>query len=293
MNNPQSGTRPDEPENGETKVGRILQQARLSGHIDVNKICTELRISPQALEALEQGNYHLLPGDPYIRALLGSLSRYLGIDPTAIIKVYNKEIGAVAATPSISPYKDKAHTYKTAHKQIFIIIVIALFIVLFFLIGKLNKGEFVPAAPPDPASAAAEGPRAPDDTSTESRALAPDSAETAALRKDSDRNGGNLQVPDSLASQRAHPAPAAVDSSAMNSAVIKPLIDSVWIKVQRSGREDFITLLRLGKQVQVTHQDTIVVISGKRQAVEVTLGSETVIPTRKRFKIYGKTLKTF
>jgi cytoskeletal protein RodZ len=88
MTQASNGPKPEEPQGGGTggKVGQILKQARNSAHIEVNKICADLRISPQALEALEQGNYHLLPGDPYIRALLGSMSRYLGLDPAGIVK---------------------------------------------------------------------------------------------------------------------------------------------------------------------------------------------------------------
>ena len=61
----------------------------------------------------------------------------------------------------------------------------------------------------------------------------------------------------------------------------------------RGGKEDFATLLRLGKQMQVSHPDTITVFTTQRNTVEVTVGGKTVIPGRKRFKIYGKTVKVF
>src|SRR6185369_11874883 len=110
-------------------VGAILRKARIESDMDVNKICADLRISPQALEAIEQGNYHLLPGDPYVRALLGSMSRYLNVDSGAIIRGYNKEVGATQAVPSVAPYnQEDAQTHKTAHKQIFVAVVIALFV---------------------------------------------------------------------------------------------------------------------------------------------------------------------
>jgi hypothetical protein len=71
------------------------------------------------------------------------------------------------------------------------------------------------------------------------------------------------------------------------------LIDSVGVRVVRSGKEDFSTLLRLGKQMQVSHIDTIVVMVSKRKSVEVTLEGKTIVPDRKRFKIFGSTLRTF
>jgi hypothetical protein len=63
--------------------------------------------------------------------------------------------------------------------------------------------------------------------------------------------------------------------------------------VGRSGKEDVSTLLRLGKQMQVSHIDTIVVMVSKRKSVEVTLEGKTIVPDRKRFKIFGSTLRTF
>lgn len=292
-------------------IGRTLKEARQAANIDANKLCSDLRIAPQALEALEQGNYHLLPGDPYIRALLGSIGRYLNLDPQTLVQRYNKEIGAVAAAPSIAPYKDRTQTHTAAHKQIFFVIFAVLFVVLFLLFRKLNveDGEGSKTLPP-PANAAADtlSPTAPD-TALESKSLAPDTALAKASPDSGETRGANpLRVPAPAkpgAPLAATPAPAApaippapaaapaIDSSHLTLALVKPLIDSVGVKVMRSGKEDFATMLRLGKQMQVSHTDTIVVAISKRKSVEVTLDGKTVIPDKKRFKIYGTTLKTF
>jgi cytoskeleton protein RodZ len=293
MSNPTIGAKP-EGEVPETKIGEILYKARLAAHIEVNKICADLRISPQALEAIEQGNYHLLPGDPYVRALLGSMSRYLAVDSQAIIKGYNKEIGATQAVPSVAPYnQDDAQTHKTAHKQIFVAIVIALFVVLILIIGKLNKGsENAPVTPsPVPAADSLSAPR--QDTALESKSLAPDSAATKAPA-DTGRDSLKTRraaAPGVAASIAAPGNPS--DTAGLNSAVIKPLFDSVGVRVVRSGKEDVAMLLRLGKQMQVSHTDTIIVFTSKKKSVEVMTGESTVTPDRKRFKIYGHTVKTF
>lgn len=308
----ENGPMAEDSENGETKVGQTLQRARLSAHIETNKICADLRISSQALEALEQGNYHLLPGDPYIRALLGSMSRYLGLDPAAIVKAYNREIGATPQAPSIAPYTDKATKYSNSHKQIFVVIVLALFVVLFLLIGKLNRGENVPTLPAAGAMAPVDSIAIPGDSATESKYLAPDSLVGAAESlKDPTKAKPPIgtappagTVPAAPATSPAVPAlppgaqgplPAGPqsDTAGMNIAVIKPLVDSVGVRVVRSGKEDFATLLRFGKQMQVSHPDTIIVYTSKRGTVEVTVGGHTVTPGRKRFKIYGNTVKAF
>lgn len=309
----ENGPKAEDSEAGEAKVGQTLQRTRLSAHIETNKICADLRISPQSLEALEQGNYHLLPGDPYIRALLGSMSRYLGLDPAAIVKAYNKEIGATPQAPSIAPYTDKATKYSNSHKQIFVIIVLALFVVLFLLIGKLNRGESIPALPATGTMAPVDSIAIPGDSATESKYLAPDTlAATAESLKDASKARpptesavpppGTVPIGPSASptvpalppgAQGPLPAGSTADTAGMNIAVIKPLVDSVGVRVVRSGKEDFATLLRFGKQMQVSHPDTIIVYTSKRGTVEVTVGGHTVTPTRKRFKIYGNTVKAF
>ena len=312
MTHPNNGPRPEESEDAESKVGQTLQRTRVSAHIETNKICADLRISPQALEALEQGNYHLLPGDPYIRALLGSISRYLGLDAAAILKAYNKEIGAAPQAPSIAPYTDKASTYSNSHKQIFVVIVLALFVVLFLLIGRLNRGESVPTVPASGTMAPVDSIALPGDSTLESKSLAPDSMTAAESLKDSSKAKPAPAAPSARplstetapvlapgaqgplpAGDAATAATASTDTAGMNVAVIKPLIDSVGIRVVRSGKEDFSTLLRFGKQMQVSHPDTIIVFTSQRGTVEVTVGGHTVTPTKKRFKIYGNTVKVY
>jgi len=303
MTEKSNGAKAEEPQGG-AKVGQILQQARMAAHIEVNKICADLRISPHALEAIEQGNYHLLPGDPYIRALLGSMSRYLGLDPAGVVKEYNKEIGAAAPEPVAVPYTDKAHTYSTAHKQIFVAIVGVLFLVLFLLIGRLNRGDSVP--PPPAVPAPTESVAVPGDSAPESKALAPDSgaaegAGDSSLAKPAPLGAAaaasappvNTATATPPAPAQAAPAAAPADTAGLIVAVIKPLVDSVGVRVVRSGKEDYATLLRLGKQMQVSHPDTITVYTSQRNTVEVTVGGKTVTPTRKRFKIYGNTVKVY
>lgn len=313
------GREPRTANGGEgTIIGRTLRETRQAANIDANKLCSDLRLTTQTLEALEQGNYHLLPGDPYIRALLGSIGRYLNLDPNALIQSYNKEIGAAHAAPAtVAPYKDRTQTHTATHKQIFFGIFAVLFIILFLLFRKLNVDEGDPskAIPPPVGGVTDTLAPAAQDTLLESKSLAPDSTMAPKSAVPAPAGGapagaasgvvpapGAPSAPSTTATGAAPALPAApsstaaaapIDSSNLTLAMVKPLIDSVGVKVLRSGKDDFATLLRLGKQMQVSHTDTIVILISKRRAVEVTLGDKTVIPDRKRFKIYGTTLKTF
>lgn len=314
-------------------TGTILKEKRLAAKIEMQKICSDLRLSPSVIEAIESGNYHLLPGDPYIRALLGSLGRYLNLDTMELIRGYNREMGTVQATAAVAPYKDRAHTYTAAHKQIFVAIFLGLFVILFLIIAKLNKGEH--ESLPNPTTlnngATAESLAVAMDTTLESRSLLPDSvqgkliATAPADSGDSRPKGvGSASIalpapiqpltptpPSPLKTAQSAPSTAATptlpatpttasasvstptDPSHQNVAIIKPVIDSVGIKVLRAGKEDFTAFLRIGKQMQVSHNDTITVFTSKPKSIEVIMDGKSVIPNRKRFKIIGNTIKTF
>ncbi len=351
----------DEIQKAGPSVGQIIKDARHAAKLDSAKVCNDLRISPSVLEALEEGKYHLLSGDPYIRALLGSIGRYLGLDSQKLIQNYNSQIGAVEAAPMVSPYKDRAHTYTTAHKQIFIAVVLILLAGLIVIVAKLNKHEIDPMqTQPAPNSALPESLSQSTDTGAINPSLMPDSNSTKTPPEGLAAKTQGIPVPSvtgvnpaipSNPSVSPNPTPAAIatnaapttnstqatdlnpsdkskkentaatnitnstpanlsptkiaavvpnaaanaatDSGRQNVATIRPLMDSVGIKVLRTGKEDFLTVLRLGKQMQVSHSDTLIVFISKRKAVEVTLGNKTVIPDRKRFKIYGNTVKPY
>jgi hypothetical protein len=161
--------------------------------------------------------------------------------------------------------------------------------------AKAAPGTQHPAAPgtasPVPHASAPAGAAAP--AAAPSSAAAPASTPGTAPAPAAPAGSPGAAAPGGATSAAAAPATAPASTAGLNSAIVKPLIDSVGVRVVRSGKEDFSTLLRLGKQMQVSHTDTIVVMVSKRKSVEVTVGDKTVIPERKRFKIYGTTVKPF
>ena len=106
---------------------------------------------PSALEAIEQGNYHLLPGDPVhprpARVHVPLPGPGSGRRGEGVQQGDRRRRSRARGRP---PYTDKASTYSTAHKQIFVAIVGVLFLVLFLLIGQPEprRKRPVPARPP-------------------------------------------------------------------------------------------------------------------------------------------------
>ncbi len=244
-----------------SKAGAMVRAARLAAGVDAAKIGADLRISTAALEALESCRYDRLPGDPYVRALLGSVGRYLRLDVQKLVQAYNSEMGAPSTAP-VTPYKDLSQTHVLAHRQIFILILAVLLFALLLLLARLNSGG---------TSAPTVG-----DTLPESRSLRPEiPADTAA-------KPAPIARPDTV-----RPTEAAAPAKEINRVVVKPLIDSVWIRVLRAGKPESKQLLVLGKQMEVTHPDTIALILSRKKSVELTFGDTTLIPAQKRFRILG------
>ncbi|HVN47555.1 MAG TPA: helix-turn-helix domain-containing protein [Bacteroidota bacterium] len=83
------------------QFGKELQDARQEKNISLMDISIETRISVKFLEAIEQGQFHLLP-QTYIRAFLREYASFIGIDNDEIMKRYALARGESAhAQPGI------------------------------------------------------------------------------------------------------------------------------------------------------------------------------------------------
>ncbi len=252
-------------ESGKEKVGQWLRKTREAKGVDAEKLCSDLRVNRTVLEALESGQYHHLAGDPYIRALLGSISRYLHLDSQAVIARYNGEVGASPAAVQAAPYLDQGPKYRVVHRQVFFAILIALAI-LVLLITLLNRSGQEPELNPGPApldSLLDQG-----DTALEGTSLAPDS---------------DTLVQDSIPAQSRN-------AEVGEKVTIRPLRDSVQVRIVRMGKPDYNAYLRIGKQMQIPREDTIFVYTDVASALQVISGSARFVPTQKNFKIFNDTV---
>lgn len=179
-----SPDRPDAPNRrdrepdatGRASAGGMLREARLAAGLDAVRLASDLRISAQALEALETGQYHLLPGDPYVRALLSSLARQLHLDPQAVVQTYLNEMGlAPVATGQVAPYQDRGEKHSSAHRQVFAVLLVVLLVGLVVVWKQLNRPQIAPLDPMPADTSGGLVDSLAEDTLPESRALRPDS----------------------------------------------------------------------------------------------------------------------
>lgn len=78
-------------------VGTLLRQQRERLGYDLNAVCAQLRIRMKYLEALEVGDFSLLPGHIYVVGFLKSYADFLGLDASAVVSAYQTEGQNVAS----------------------------------------------------------------------------------------------------------------------------------------------------------------------------------------------------
>jgi len=283
-------------ENQETqspKAGAMMRAARIAAHCDVARIAAELRISQAAFETLESGQYDRLPGDPYVRALLGSVARILHLDPLKLVAAYNEDIGSGVFIPPVTPYKDLSQTHVVAHKKYFVLILAGLLVVFLVILGKINTSH--KTGPGESAerndSLVEVTPSV--DTQPESRSLRPDNSPDTLVTAIKLPVAAPVPVKDSV--KPAVPeietpvAPAVIPPVVVKTGpvLITPLVDSVQLVVKRSGKSDSILVLRLGSPLEFVPNDTLFMTADRIKCLEISVGGRTVIPKKKSFRIAG------
>ena len=71
--------------------GSILREARERKGMDLNSVARRLRIRPDILRAIEEGDFSAMPPRGYTRNMVNAYARLLGLNPTEIVNMYLDE----------------------------------------------------------------------------------------------------------------------------------------------------------------------------------------------------------
>ncbi|MCR8656326.1 helix-turn-helix domain-containing protein [Paenibacillus endoradicis] len=78
-----------------SELGEVLKKARLEKKMSLEEIQDVTKIRKRYLEALESGDYNVLPGKFYIRAFIKNYAEAVGLDSEEVLKYYHDEVPAV------------------------------------------------------------------------------------------------------------------------------------------------------------------------------------------------------
>jgi cytoskeletal protein RodZ len=115
-----------------TSLGEQLRIARRAKSKSLEDVSNDTNISKRYLEALEEDNYDIFPSQVYVRGFLSIYSKYVGLDPEAVVEQYNKLI-------TFNKLLDKEISERAAHrrgtrriipKRLFLLLIALLFIIL-------------------------------------------------------------------------------------------------------------------------------------------------------------------
>lgn len=77
---------------GSRTLGDRLKRTRQQNQLTIEQVAEEIKISPQYLFFLENGQYNKLPGTLYIENYLKKYCHYLNLDLNMMQKIYQQEI---------------------------------------------------------------------------------------------------------------------------------------------------------------------------------------------------------
>ncbi|MEK7397249.1 MAG: helix-turn-helix domain-containing protein [Candidatus Poribacteria bacterium] len=113
-------------------IGEQLKQIREDKNISLEEVANATKISKRYLQAIEEGNYSLIPGQTYVIGIIRNYARYLGLDPKPIIEQYSKlilpddyDIKPVAMTRN-----QKNNQRRVARKRVGILVIVIVFLIL-------------------------------------------------------------------------------------------------------------------------------------------------------------------
>ena len=116
-----------------TRLGTLLEKARLEQGLTIEEMSARTKIKPQFLQAIEGGNFHLLPGEAYVKPFIRTYAKSLGLDDQITDDVKRPESTPEATTLERGIRERRERARKTRRLR-FIFRLIATLIVL---IGSL------------------------------------------------------------------------------------------------------------------------------------------------------------
>ncbi|WP_058303999.1 helix-turn-helix domain-containing protein [Gorillibacterium timonense] len=87
------------------ELGQMLKKARLDKGITMEDLQETTKIRKRYLEAIEEGNFKVLPGNFYVRAFIKSYAEAVGLDPNEVLGLYKNVIPASVPETTQEPLR--------------------------------------------------------------------------------------------------------------------------------------------------------------------------------------------
>ncbi len=117
-------------------LGEKLKNIREDSGVSINEIAKATKVIKAYLEMLENGEFEKLPPDVYVRGFLSSYAKYLGIEISDVIGLYERESGVQKNIKKLQQPTNKKNRVNipsiTITPKIFTVAIFVLFVKLVF-----------------------------------------------------------------------------------------------------------------------------------------------------------------
>ena len=140
-------------------LGRKLREAREKHNYNLEQIARDTNISKSYLEALEEENFGVIPGDTYVLGFLRNYGEYLGLNPEELVGLYRNLRIQEQPMPMSELLQGRPRGRPRSRLLVLILavaVVVGVGVFLLVRYGLPRAGELA-ARPPEARPAAAEG----------------------------------------------------------------------------------------------------------------------------------------
>lgn len=130
------------------ELGQLLKEERLKKGLTLEDLQESTKIRKRYLEAIEEGNFKVLPGNFYVRAFVKNYAEAVGLDPNELLKLYHNVLPSTEPELSAEPITRSRVSTKASERWgrvasgvmlwAFLILIIAL---IWFFVSKYNVGN--------------------------------------------------------------------------------------------------------------------------------------------------------
>ena len=100
------------------EIGEKLKEARESMGITIEEAATDLKLRPNQIENIEDGNKEAFKDIFYLKMFIKNYSKYLGLDPDEMIEEFNEYLFDVTSKISIEDIKKAEKEQKKKEKNL-------------------------------------------------------------------------------------------------------------------------------------------------------------------------------
>lgn len=123
-------------------IGATLRDARLRANIDIHQVEAQTKIRAKYLHALENEDWHLLPGSAYVKGFLRTYADALGLDSKLLIEEYKMRYERPAELelqPIVPRRPEEPQERRSIPREWAIGLVVVALLGALFALGKLTN----------------------------------------------------------------------------------------------------------------------------------------------------------